>query len=116
MVKRVASWLESSGQRLVVLLAIGISASPAAAQGAVDHYQAGGQVARSSVGQIGQRETREKAAAKINPSVAVPGRIQNRVQSRLRTRIDKYYDPQANRLSPFIVAGEQSRKPIGRGR
>lgn len=69
-----------------------------------------GQVARSVAGQVGQRQTREQAAAKVAPmDVVANGRIQNRIQSRLRTRIDRYYDPQANALSPFLVAADQER-------
>lgn len=69
-----------------------------------------GQVARSAAGQVGQRQTREQAAAKVAPmSVVANGRIQNRIQSRLRARIDRYYDPQANTLSPFVVAADQER-------
>jgi hypothetical protein len=69
------------------------------------------QVATSSAGQAGRRETREEAATRINPLAAVNGRVQNRVQSRLRTRIDRFYAPDANTLSPFVVAAERARNP-----
>ncbi len=70
-----------------------------------------GETARSIVGQAGQRQTREKVAqdAGIEPMARINGRIQNRAQTRIRNRIDRYYDPQANAASPFEVAGEQAR-------
>jgi hypothetical protein len=70
-----------------------------------------GRTARSTVGQVGQRQTRETAAqqAGIKPMARVASRIQNRVQNRIRNRIDRYYDPRANATDPFIVAGEQVR-------
>lgn len=69
-----------------------------------------GHVANSSVGQVGQRQTREEVAPNIKPIERIASRIQNRVQSRIRNRIDRYYDPQANAASPFEAAGEQARK------
>lgn len=70
-----------------------------------------GRTARSSVGQVGQRQTRDTAAqqAGIKPMARVANRIQNRVQNRIRNRIDRYYDPRANATDPFVVAGEQAR-------
>jgi hypothetical protein len=47
--------------------------------------------------------------------VRINNRIANRVQSCLRARIDRNYDPQANASSPFDVAGEEARTP-GRSR
>jgi hypothetical protein len=75
-----------------------------------------GRVAQSSVGQVGTRQTREDAATAINPLAATNGRLQNRIQSRLRTRIDRYYSSQANALSPFEVAADEVRTPSGRRR
>ncbi len=71
----------------------------------------GGHTARSSAGQVGQRQTRELTAqqAGIEPMARIAGRVQNRVQNRIRNRIDRYYDTQANATDPFIVAGEQAR-------
>jgi hypothetical protein len=71
-----------------------------------------GHTARSSVGQVGQRQTRDTAAQQtgIKPMARIASRIQNRVQSRIRDRIDRNYDPQANATDPFVVAGEQARK------
>ncbi len=71
-----------------------------------------GRTARSSVGQVGERQTRDAAAqqAGIKPMARIESRVQNRVQNRVRTRIDPYYDPRANATDPFVVAGEQARK------
>lgn len=71
-----------------------------------------GRTARSSVGQVGQRQTRDTAAdqAGIKPMARIASRVQNRVQSRIRNRIDRYYSPQANATDPFAVAGEQARE------
>lgn len=66
-----------------------------------------GETARLAAGQTGQRQTREQIAqdAGIEPMA----RINGRVQSRIRNRIDRYYDPQANAVSPFEVASDQAR-------
>lgn len=70
-----------------------------------------GRIARSSTGQVGERQTRDTAAtqAGIKPMARIANRIQNRVQNRLRTRIDRTYDPQANATDPFTIAEEQAR-------
>lgn len=70
-----------------------------------------GRTARSSVGQAGQRQTREAAAeqAGIKPMARIASRIQNRVQNRIRNRIDRNYDPQAGATDPFAVAEDQAR-------
>ncbi len=70
-----------------------------------------GRAARSSVGQVGQRQTSDIAAqqAGIKPMARIANRVQNRVQNRIRNRIDRYYDPRANATDPFVVAGEQAR-------
>lgn len=68
-----------------------------------------GRVATSSVGQVGERQTREQAAPNTQPMDRIDSRIQNRVQSRIRNRIDRYYDPRANAASPFEVASDQAR-------
>lgn len=70
-----------------------------------------GLTARSSVGQVGQRQTRDTAAERtgIKPMARIMSRVQNRVQNRIRNRIDHNYDPQANATSPFITAEDQAR-------
>lgn len=95
---------QGSRRRFAFCSALLLAAAPVAAQDAPP-----GQTANSSVGQVGQRQTREKAAATIAPTARIASRIVNRVQSRIRNRIDRYYDPKANAASPFEVAGEQAR-------
>jgi len=68
-----------------------------------------GQTATLAVGQVGQRQTRERPIEGIEPMARITSRIQNRAQTRIRNRIDRYYDPQANATSLFAVAGEQAR-------
>lgn len=68
-----------------------------------------GQVARSPVGQAGQRQVTRGAGAE--PLARLDTRIANRVQSRIRNRIDSDYDPQADATSPFEVADEEARAP-----
>lgn len=74
-----------------------------------------GQTATSSVGQTGQRQTREQVAqeAGIEPMARIGGRIQSRAETRIRNRIDRNYAPQPSAASPFIVSGEQARVPAG---
>ena len=69
------------------------------------------QTAISPTGQAGQRQTRDQLAVKagIEPLARIGGRIENRVHTRIRNRIDRYYDPLANATSPFVVAGDQAR-------
>jgi hypothetical protein len=71
-------------------------------------------VARTSdvnAGRVGQRQTREDAAQEtgIEPMARINSRIANRVQARLRNRIDRNYDPQANAAAPFAAAEAQTR-------
>lgn len=75
-----------------------------------------GQVAESSVGRTGQRQTREDAAANIEPMGRINDRVANRVQNRIRNRIDRYYNPQANSSSPFEIAADQARQAGVRSR
>lgn len=62
---------------------------------------------------VGQRQTREQSAplAGVTPMTRINSRVANRVQSRFRNRIDRYYDPSANATSPFKVAEAQARSP-----
>lgn len=68
-----------------------------------------GRVANSSVGVVGQRQTRNEPAMGVKSTARVENRIQNRVDSRIRNRIDQTYDPHANSVSPFAVAEDQAR-------
>lgn len=70
-----------------------------------------GRTARSSVGQVGQRQTGETDAESVglNPMGRLSTRVQNRVQNRIHNRIDRNYDPQQNAAAPFAVAEDRSR-------
>lgn len=68
-----------------------------------------GQTARSAIGQVGQRQRRDDVTSIVNPMQRLATRIQNRVQTRARNRLDRYYDARPNVSSPFIVANESAR-------
>ena len=71
-----------------------------------------GTVATSAVGTAGQRLETGQGAANIKPMARLDTRIANRVQSRIRNRIDRYYDPAANATSPFKIAADQTRPNV----
>ncbi|OMJ31132.1 hypothetical protein BSZ14_15215 [Sphingomonas sp. Sph1(2015)] len=73
-----------------------------------------GATARSSVGQAGQRQQRERELGGVGPGLRIQNRIQNRIQTRLSLRIDPDYDPGATQRSPFAVANDQVRSPTAR--
>jgi hypothetical protein len=81
-------------------------ASPvlAAAQEAVPS-----QVATSSAGTAGTRQSRETGTARLAPNARIANRIQNRVTTRVRNRLDRYYDPQAAPATPFQNAEARAR-------
>lgn len=93
----------------MVVAAVSIGSMAAAQQ---TSKTSSGQIAGSSAGSAGERQTRSTVAdeAGIKPMARLNLRVQNRVQSRIRNRIDRYYDPQANALSPFKSAGDEARK------
>ena len=97
------------GLSVLCSLVIAVSATPLWAQ---DNEP--GRVAESAVGEAGQRQRRDKEVGNIQPMARLNTRIINRVQTRLRNRVDRYYDPQANASSPFVVAEEQLRTTRGR--
>lgn len=68
-----------------------------------------GQAPSVTNGEVGQRQTREEAAPNLQSLRRVQNRVSNRVQLRLRNRIDRFYNPQANATSPFEVASDQAR-------
>ena len=77
-----------------------------------------GQTATSTAGQAGRRQSRDELGqeAGIAPMARIGGRVQNRAETRIRNRIDRYYNPQANTVSPFAVAGDQARTAGRRSR
>lgn len=93
-----------------IVLAIVGALTGAAWASATFAQQRPSDVATSSAGRAGERQVRGTLdAAGIEPMARLDSRIANRVQSRLRSRIDRFYDPQANASSPFTVASEQAR-------
>ena len=66
----------------------------------------------ASVGEVGQRQTRDDAAPNIDPLGRINNRIENRVQNRLRNRIDRDYDPTANANAPFERAERKARTTL----
>lgn len=69
----------------------------------------GGGTPVAATGKIGQRQTRAEAAPNIEPLGRLQTRVQNRVQLRLRNRIDRFYDPTGNATLPFEAASDQAR-------
>ena len=106
--------------RSSILLLLG-SAMPAAAQtppvpapqNIVPSAPARSTATPSPAGNAGVRQSREQAArtAGIEPLARLNGRIQNRAQSRIPNRINRFYQSQVNTTSPFEVAEEQTRRP-----
>jgi hypothetical protein len=86
----------------LVLAALLCLTTPVAAQ------EAANDVATSSVGRIGQRQTRTESPVNAKPMSRVNSRIQNRVTTRIRNRIDRYYRPQ-DEASAFEAAGDAAR-------
>lgn len=96
---------------IAMVAAIALGSMPAVGQ-----ETGAGSTGRSAIGQVGQRQTRDQTVAGIEPLARINNRIQNRVQSRQRNRIDRFYDPRANAISPFEVAGDQARNAANTGR
>jgi len=99
-----------SASKIGALWGIILASLPAMAQEQAMPTQQVGQVAESSAGQVGQRQTREQAPANIKPMARIDDRIANRVQNRIRSRIDRFYNPLANTASPFETAADQIKK------
>lgn len=126
-VSKPKSWVASS---LAIVLGFATAGGPALAQDSRDEEaQQGttvqrrpveapiGQTARSTVGQVGQRQKRDEAASTANPMQRLATRIQNRVQNRVRNRIDRYYDARPDATSSFRVAeNEAQRQRVARRR
>jgi hypothetical protein len=82
--------------RVGMLLALGTDAAGMARA----QTPPSGHVATSAVGQVGQRQV----TAEANPM----GRVDSRIPSRLRNRIDRDYDPQTNTTTPFRIAVDRA--------
>lgn len=81
----------------------------------VDGVSDPGRVAESLAGRAGQRQNKDELQ-NIKPLARVENRFANRVQNRLRARIDRYRDLRANTASPFTVAADQIREADPRAR
>lgn len=68
-----------------------------------------GQLATSSVGQVGRRQDQSQLAPNVKPTARLNNRIQNRVESRISSRIDRDYSPRADTFSSFTAAAAQAR-------
>lgn len=66
-------------------------------------------VATSSVGKVGQRQTRNQPTVSTPATGRINNRVQNRIQLRTRNRLNRFYSPQSQTASPFDVANQQSR-------
>lgn len=105
------AWRVVPKTRAIAMIAsIALGSMPAVAQ------KISGGTGRSSVGQVGQRQTRDQNPAGIEPLARINNRLQNRVQSRQRNRIDRFYDPRVDVTSPFAVAADQVRNASNAGR
>ena len=82
-----------------VMLAAVLTAAPALAQEAST-----GRVATSSVGEVGQRRT--NALAGVAPLARVNTRVRNRIESRLRTRIDRSQVPLTDSNAGYDAAAQ----------
>lgn len=93
----------------VITLVISVG-SPAFAQ---DSAATAGRTAESSVGAVGQRQTRANTgdAFNIEPMARLDTRISNRIRSRLRNRIDRDYVSTADAVGAFTEANERTRNP-----
>lgn len=80
-----------------------------AAQGDADGMREISRTADAGVGEVGQRQTRDDYAPRIEPTGRLSTRVENRIQNRLRNRIDQNYDATANATSPFERANQRVR-------
>lgn len=70
-----------------------------------------GQIANSSVGEVGQRQTRDQLVSQ--PLARINSRISNRVESRIANRIDRFYNSDSqNGTSAYEAAGQRVRRPV----
>lgn len=75
-----------------------------------------GRTVTSSVGEVGQRQTRDQLAVAGAVNARQNLRIATRIQSRLRSRIDRFYDPQSNAMSSIEDAASAAAKGVKSGR
>lgn len=69
-----------------------------------------GRIADSSVGEVGQRQTRDQLVSE--PLARINSRIQNRIESRIANRIDRFYNNGSQTsTSAYDAAGQRVRRP-----
>jgi hypothetical protein len=70
-----------------------------------------GEIGKTSIGTIGQRQTRAsvEAATRIRPTERIDSRIESRTQSRIRSRIDRNYVGSSGTTTAINQAAEQIR-------
>ena len=88
---------------LLVLLPVGVEAHGGQASTGAGQT---GNVATSSVGKVGQRQT---SATGIKPTARLASRIENRIPSRISTRLDRNYNAQAGAADRINAAEGQAR-------
>lgn len=103
-----------AGICLIMLMASPGVAFPASAQ---QQQPSQGRAARSPVGEVGQRQTRQRPETGIAPMARIENRLDTRVPLRIRNRIDRDYDPQADPAARYRAATERARaatRPVRR--
>jgi hypothetical protein len=83
---------------------------PAPRQQVPGNSTAAGRTGDSGVGEVGQRQTRERAAPNVPPLARINGRINNRVQNRISNRIDRTYNPTPDATDPFANAEKNQKR------
>jgi len=91
--------------RMWLAVLIALTASPPS----VAQVASPGRTATTSVGQAGERQTRETVAqgANIRPTGRISNRVGNRVRNRIRNRIDRSYDLVVNADVTFVGSGRR---------
>jgi hypothetical protein len=104
---------------MVLTAVVLIAAIPVAGQACDDQTgvttEQVGHTASSSVGSVGQRQTRDTVAGSIRPTARLNSRITSRIQSRLLTRIDRNYSAEAD-PTRSIKAAEDTLRASSRPR
>lgn len=106
-------FLQKAMKRTCFLVATLGAALPAIAQ---DEVAQPGRTVEVSGTALGERQSRERSAANIDPIRRISNRIENRVPNRIHNRIDRYHDSQADVTSSFERAAERTENFIRRPR
>lgn len=105
-----------------IIVGVVMATSPAVAQSGTDGPVTSvkapvpldpGRPATSSVGEVGQRQTRYQMQG-ISPVARLANRIDNRIQSRIQNRIDRDYQADASGTSAFATAEKRTRSTAQR--